>query len=83
MKHIERRLNKRHDCEASAVCSYFNTNRSFDAHILNFSESGLYLESRESLKPGATLLIMLKKCENGFSANKSTCLRSLSLAEVK
>ena len=83
MKHTEKRLAKRHACEASALCSYFNTSRSFDAQILNFSESGLYLEARESLRPGTTLLILIKKCKSRYSADKSTSLRSTSLVEVK
>ena len=83
MKNTEKRLAKRHACEASAVCSYFNTDRSFDAQILNFSENGFYLESRESLQAGTTLLILMKKCKSKYSTDMSTCLRSISLVEVR
>jgi len=83
LKHIEKRFAKRHACKASAVCSYFNTGRSFDAQILNFSESGLYLEARESLQPGTTLLILIKKYKSKYSPDMSTCLKSISLVEVR
>jgi hypothetical protein len=58
--HTETRAGERCNCEAIVKWSHFNETMQFDAKILNFSRSGIYLEADLSINPGTTVLIRLE-----------------------
>jgi hypothetical protein len=83
-QHPEQRKEPRHNCEAMIECSYFNQEKHFDAKLLNFSESGVYIETDHDLKPGCTILLkMMKSASSRFNSLKHERPRSISLGEVK
>ena len=57
IKNTEKRRHVRHKCEAIIEWSYFNQETSFEAKLLNFSESGVYFKTGHDLKPGATIFL--------------------------
>ena len=91
IKDTEKRIHRRHDCDAAIKWSYFNRttfNYSqeifYRARALNFSKSGLYFETIHSLKPGTILLFRSEAF--GIKVpdlEGCECLRSISLLEIK
>ena len=91
IKDTEKRIDRRHDCDAKIKWTYFNRTAFnygqeifYRARALNFSESGLYFETTYPLKP-ATILVFRSE---GFSKKVSDfegyhCVRSISLVEIK
>ncbi len=84
IENTEKRRQVRHKCEAIIEWSYFNREINFDAKLLNFSESGVYLETTHDLKPGTMIFMKMKM----VTSSKINCLnhehpRSVSLGEVK
>lgn len=90
-KDIEKRTYKRHDCDAMIKWTLFNQTafnygqKSFHhARVFNFSKSGLYFETRCSLKPGSTVLFRIQTTgckaldDEGYES-----LRTISLVEIK
>ena len=90
-KDIEKRTCKRHDCDATIKLTPFNrTAFNYDqetfyhARVLNFSKSGLYFETRCSLKPGSTVMFRMQTAgckaldDEGYES-----LRTISLVEIK
>ena len=82
--HTETRCDERCGCEAIVKWSYFNENIQFDAKIINFSRSGLYMESDQAIKPGATIVVRLEiLLSRTWGSSDFGWLRSISLGEVK
>ena len=81
---MEKRINKRHKCEASIRCSCFNKENIINAKMLNYSESGMYFESDSVFKEGTNILFKMKRCLF-IPSDPELCegLRTVSLAEVK
>ena len=83
-EHAEKRAYPRYNCEALIKWSYFNTERLFDAKIVNFSKDGFSFETSSEISPQATILTRL---ENLFTKNMSLseheCLRTVSIGEVR
>jgi len=81
---MEKRSNKRHNCEAAISCSYFNEKEARAARVLNCSESGAYLECDGFFKSGSTVLIRMQQFVSGASGTEIYCSpRIVSLGEVK
>ena len=81
---MEKRVDKRHNCEASIICNYFNKEKTFNAKMLNYSEGGMYFESDSFFKEGINIFFKMKSCL--FDASDlELCngLRTVSLAEVR
>ena len=56
----------------------------YAARILNFSPSGLYLETDESLKSGTTIWLRVNHClTGGTAADCPECLPSTAVADTK
>ena len=80
----EKREHVRHNCEAVLEWSYFNKAKFWDAKLLNFSESGAYLETGHELKPGVTIfmkIIMLPS--STIDSLEHVHPRSISLGDVQ
>ena len=82
IENTEKRRQVRHKCEAIIEWSYFNREINFDAKLLNFSESGVYLETAHDLKPG-TMIFMKMVTSCNISLLNHERPRSVSLGEVK
>jgi hypothetical protein len=80
---FEKRCEDRRECNATVEWAYFNKAEFFDAQLLNFSDSGGYMECTRPLIPGATILIRLQTCtaSDGDSAYRN--LKTTALGEVK
>ena len=79
---------KRYDaccsCEAIAKWSRFNETMQFDAKILNYSRSGIYLEAGQAIKPETTVFIRLEILLSGsWGSSDRGWLRTLALGKVK
>ena len=91
IKDTEKRIDRRHDCDAKIKWTYFNRTTFnygqgifYRARVLNFSKSGLYFETTDSLKPGTILLFRLEASRCGASDSEDCeCLRTISLVEIK
>jgi hypothetical protein len=79
-----KRAYDRYDCCFSISCARFNSTRSIQGRMMNYSQNGLYFESKSALLQGMSVLVRVQKnlaadtaCEikEGF--------RSLALGEVK
>ena len=80
----EKRMDKRFQCEALINWSYFNEDRSFDARIFNFSRNGVYIETRDRIRPNTTILIRLEALiTDGMMLSGKESLRIVSLGDVK
>jgi hypothetical protein len=80
----EKRLDARYDCEAIIKWSYFNKETYFDAKILNFSRSGIYIQTAHDIKPGTTIFIKLEiLLSNNVNSLNHECLHTVSLGEVR
>jgi hypothetical protein len=81
---MEKRSNERHNCEASFICNYFNKEKSHKARVLNYSESGVYIECDGFFKCGATVLLRMERFVSGDSDAEVCCsLGTVSLGQVK
>ena len=91
IKATEKRTERRHACEAMIKWTQFNRiafhyghEIYYHARVLNFSKSGLYFETTDSLKPGTILLFRLEASRCGASDSEDyECLRTISLVEIK
>ena len=91
IKDTEKRIDRRHDCDAKIKWTYFNRTTFnygqeifYHARVLNFSKSGLYFETTYPLKPGTILLFRLEASRCGASDSEDyECLRTISLVEIK
>jgi hypothetical protein len=91
IKDSDKRTDKRHGCDAGIKWTQFNRIEFnygpkffYHARVLNYSESGLYFESKYLLKPGMTILFRLEDSLCGASNFEDCeCLRSISLADIK
>ncbi|MEJ2655707.1 MAG: hypothetical protein P8012_00720 [Desulfobacterales bacterium] len=81
---MEKRIDKRHRCEASIAWGCFNKKQMFNAKMLNFSKDGMYFESDAFLKEGANIYFQLNDCRVDRSdPERYEGLRTVSLARVK
>ena len=88
IKTTEKRTEERHACEARIKWTRITFNYGQEifhhARVLNFSESGLYFESKYPLKAGITILFRIELSGCGASTLEDCeCLRTTSLADVK
>lgn len=91
IKDTEKRMDKRHDCDAKIRWTYFNRTtfnygqeNFYHARVLNFSKSGLYFETPYPLKPGTILLFRSEAFNRNVSDSEDhSCVRSISLVEIK
>jgi len=91
IKDTEKRIDRRYDCDAKIKWTHFNRTTFnygqeifYRARVLNFSKSGLYFETTDSLKPGTILLFRLEASRCGASDSEDyECLRTISLVEIK
>jgi hypothetical protein len=81
---MEKRNCDRHNQEARIFCACFNTNKYYQAKLLNYCEGGLYFESEIAFKPRTSIYIRIEEfskeaseppLHNGF--------RTTTLGEVK
>lgn len=84
---MEKRNSNRHKTDQSIVCALFTSNGindTFDGKMVNYCDSGLYVELQTRFKDGTALLVrttggpsepLPAKIEEGF--------RSISIVEVK
>lgn len=80
----EKRQALRHDCVATIQWSPMSQSTVYTARILNFSPSGLYLETDESLKSGTTIWLRVNQClTRGTAADCPECLPSTAVADTK
>ena len=80
----EKRDAVRYDCVAVTSWSYINQHPIYRAHILNFSGSGLYLETDLALKPGTIIWIRVDRRLSGGTADDfSDCLPTSAMVEAK
>ena len=80
----DKRSHLRHNCNGRIEWSYLNKDGCFDGDLINFSESGIYFETDFELRPGATILLRVKKIST-VDDNDQIRLhpRLISLGEVK
>jgi hypothetical protein len=91
IKVTEKRKDRRYNCDGRIKWTYFNrTTFNFSqevfyrARVLNFSKSGLYFETTDSLKPGTILLFRSEAfAKKVLYLEGFQCLRSISLVEIK
>jgi len=84
IKNTEKRRHVCHKCDAIIEWSYFNQETSFEAKLLNFSESGVYFKTGHDLKPGATIFLKMEMVSSSnFNFLDHEHPRSVSLSEVK
>jgi len=82
--HTEKRYDERCGCEAIIKWSYFSEYMHFDAKILNFSRSGIYLIADQDIKPGTTIFVRLEILLSGtWGSSGHGWLRTISIGEVK
>jgi hypothetical protein len=80
---MEKRHNRRHDCEVFMTCSYFNKKESHPARVRNYNESGVYLECNEFFKSGSTVLLRMERFVASDSGTEYCCgPRIISLGQV-
>lgn len=80
----EKRRADRHDCVAATKWSCVSQPFAHHARILNFSSSGIYLETDVSLKPGTTVWIRVDQfLSGGTVADSSDCLATIFVADAK
>lgn len=81
---MEKRFDKRHNCEASIICNCFNKENICNGKMLNYSKDGMYFVSDSFFKEGTNIFFKMKKCLFGAS-DPELCegLRTVSLAEVR
>jgi hypothetical protein len=58
---MEKRAGKRHHCEASVTCGYFNRKEASHARMFNYSRGGAYLEYLSYLNEKSTVLLRLNQ----------------------
>lgn len=83
---MEKRNHKRHACEASLECSYFHhtPEQAHPARMLNYSETGVYLETEGFFRSGATVLLRLERFMSETSGEEVwTSPRIVALGQVK
>jgi hypothetical protein len=81
---IEKRACERHACDLPVIWCYFNQNQFHKAKLLNYCESGIYLETSTAPRSGATILI---KRRHPTTEKRTGQLyeghREITLAEVR
>ena len=81
---MDKRINKRHNCEASIVCNCFNRGNVLNAKMLNYSEGGMYFESDGFFKKGTNVIFKVKSYFHIVTdPERYKGLRTVSLAEVR
>jgi hypothetical protein len=81
---MKKRTNKRHKCEASVICSFFNKDQPVDATMLNCGSGGMYFESDSLFKEGTNIFFKVKTCFFDASTPElCSGLRTASLAQVR
>ena len=91
IKATDKRTEKRHACDTKLKWTPLNRiafnhgQEIFNcARALNFSNSGLYLETKYRLKPGMTIFVRVEESICGVSnLQDCDCLRTISFADVK
>ncbi len=82
----EKRASKRCDYEAAITCTYFNSDRFYQAKTKNHSREGIYFESAFPFKAGSSIFIRVEKYTPEASIPKiCDCggIPHIALAEVK
>ena len=80
----EKRAYDRHCYAADIAVSFFNKEKSYNAHTLNIGTGGMCFKSNLFLQPGATIFVRLKNTHpNGFCSGFCEGLHIVTLAEVK
>ena len=80
----EKRVCERHSLTADIAFSYFNSEHSYDAQVLNLGTDGMCFKSNFRPQLGATLCIRVKKIHpNNAGPRFYEGLRTVTLAEVK
>jgi len=81
---MKRRVDKRHQCQASVICNCFNKDNTVNATMLNCGEGGMYFESDSFFKEGTNIFFKVKTCSFDSSAPElCNGLRTASLAQVR
>lgn len=79
-----KRVYDRYDCTFSISCARLNSVRYTQGRMLNYSQDGMYFESRSALPPGMSILIRVQKDLTGDRAcGIREEFKSLALGEVK
>ena len=81
---MEKRNTRRFEADSPIICSMFNSNRDFDAQLLNYSQGGICFKSVKNFKERCSVLLR----SSGTIPLRSTGgtwdgVRNISLAEVK
>lgn len=81
---MQKRIDKRHKCEASVTCNCFNKDKTVNATMLNCAEGGMYFESDSFFKEGTNIFLKVRDCSFDTSPPEiCNGLRTVSLAEVR
>ena len=81
---MQKRADKRHQCQASVICNCFNKDNMVNATMLNCGEGGMYFESDSFFKEGTNIFFKVKTCSFEPSAPELwNGLRTASLAQVR
>ena len=81
---MNKRSDKRINCEASITFCCFNKDHSFKAKMLNFSRQGMYFESDSFFKEGTCIFYKMQNCKfDNPDSEFYDAPRTTSLAEVR
>ena len=84
MTNPEKRSYARHDCEASIMCAYFNTEEFFPAKMRNYGIGGLYFESDFAFRPGSCVYIRMTSYRyDNNDADIHEGFRTMSIGEIR
>lgn len=80
----EKRHDFRHICLATTKWSYFGKSFANEGRILNFSNQGIYLETKVPPKPGTTVWYRVEKRFSGMAGSEtSDFLPSIGILDTK
>jgi hypothetical protein len=84
MATIEKREANRHKCKATIKWSYLGQSLHYDGNILNFSNIGIYIESKVAPRPGKTIWFRIEQRCFGCSIPELTdFLPTISVVDTK
>jgi hypothetical protein len=81
---VEKRETARYGCDISIVYFLMQKGRRIRAKLLNFSDQGVFLITKEPVLPGTTVVVRLDKdTDQEIPCSEKRALRSISLVTVK
>lgn len=81
---IEKRASERRDCEVFISCSFFNSEYSHTATVIDFGSDGVRLISDSPYTPGAPISIRITNWHQHIPISKdNVSIRTYTVGEVK